>query len=233
MAEGLKRVFSEISNGYERLNGFFTFGFDQRWRKKAVRFILSIESGKCLDVCTGTGELAVMISKLSGGKITVFASDFSEDMMEIAKRKTDSEEINYVYANSDDLPFYDNYFDSIIAGFAGRNLNSSRENLVNSFKELYRVLKPGGRFINLETSQPALKPVKFLFHFYIKNVVRPLGQILSGSKGAYNYLSYSILKFYKAEELLQIFIEAGYTRVSYKKLLFGIAAIHTGVKTGE
>lgn len=230
MTRGIKRIFNDISNNYELINHILTFGFDTIWRKKAARLAASYSGERCLDICTGTGEMAIMIARLSGGKTSVFASDFSESMLKIARDKPESESVKFVNADSDNLPFPDNFFNCITASFAARNLNTSKNHLLDALRECYRVLKPGGRFINLETSQPASGLVKYLFHLYIRNFIKPFGQIISGSKSAYSYLSLSITRFYSTEELLSIMLEAGFEDAAAKRLLIGIAAIHIAVK---
>lgn len=230
MSRGIKRIFNEVYNNYELINHILTFGFDTIWRKKAARVAISENGEKCLDVCTGTGEMAIMISRLSSGNISVFASDFSESMLKIAITKPESENIKFVNADSDNLPFTDDFFNYITLSFAGRNLNTSKNHLLKSLKEFYRVLKPGGRFINLETSQPDSKVLKYLFHLYLRNCVKPLGQLISGSKSAYSYLIHSIIMFYNPEELSNIILEAGFSDVTVKKLFAGLASIHIGLK---
>ncbi len=230
MARGIERIFNDISGNYELINHILTFGFDTIWRKKAARLASSFSGEKCLDVCTGTGEMAIMIARLSGKKTSVFASDFSESMLIIARDKPESKSVKFVNADSDNLPFPDNFFNCITASFAARNLNTSKNHLLKSLREFYRVLKPGGRFINLETSQPASKLLKYLFQLYIRNFIKPLGQIISSSKSAYSYLSRSITTFYSTEELSGIILEAGFGDAAAKRLLLGIAAIHIAVK---
>lgn len=230
MVRGIKGIFNDISNNYELINHILTFGFDIIWRKKTARLAASCSGERCLDVCTGTGEMAIMIARLSGEKTSVFASDFSESMLRIAREKPESESVKFVIADSDNLPFPDNFFNCITASFAARNLNTSKNHMLKSLREFYRVLKPGGRFINLETSQPDSKLLKYLFHLYIRNFIKPFGQIISGSESAYTYLSHSITRFYSAEELLDIILEAGFKDATAKRLLIGIAAIHIAVK---
>ena len=114
--------------------------------------------------------------------------------------------------------------------FATRNINLNRNILIQSFSEFYRTLKPGGSFINLETSQPSSSLVRTFFHLFIKTFVKPVGSFISGSKESYIYLSKTIPKFYSAKQLKEILSVAGFDEVSYKKLFLGIAAIHHGLK---
>jgi demethylmenaquinone methyltransferase/2-methoxy-6-polyprenyl-1,4-benzoquinol methylase len=120
--------------------------------------------------------------------------------------------------------------DVLSISFATRNINITRDDLKFSFIEIRRVLKTGGRFVNLETSQPKSHVIRSIFHLYVRTFVRPVGYAVSGSKSAYAYLSDTIPKFYPSEELRRILMEAGYRDVEVHKILFGVAAIHIGIK---
>jgi demethylmenaquinone methyltransferase/2-methoxy-6-polyprenyl-1,4-benzoquinol methylase len=115
--------------------------------------------------------------------------------------------------------------------FATRNVNLNREVLLRAFAELHRVLKPGGLFVNLETSQPDSAFIRKCFHLYVKLLVKPVGRLISGSNVAYAYLSRTIPRFYAAEELASIMREAGFSEVYFRRLLLGAAAIHEARKT--
>ena len=128
------------------------------------------------------------------------------------------------------LDFPDNSLDLITISFATRNINLNKDILNQTFTEFYRVLEPGGRFVNLETSQPSSSWIRKIFHFYVKLVVKPVGGLISGSQSAYAYLTHTIPRFYPPEELSEIMNQAGFKNVTCKKLLFGIAAIHQGQK---
>ena len=114
--------------------------------------------------------------------------------------------------------------------FAARNINLSREILVQSFAEYYRVLKPGGQFVNVETSQPSVRLIRKCFHTYIKLSVKVIGGRISKSKDAYTYLATTIPRFYPAEELADIMRQAGFEKVTFQKYLFGAVAIHRAGK---
>ncbi len=237
MAKGIRKIFSEISNDYEFLNHLLTFNLDTLWRKKVINIALSTGGKLYLDACTGTGEIAIMLNKALRGKgikiensARIFAIDFSQPMLEVAKSKPDSAGIQFVNTECDTLPFPDNYFDCVIASFAARNLSISKHILSASIKEFHRVLKPNGTFLNLETSQPDSRIFILLFHFYLKFVVKPIGQLLSGARGAYSYLTQSIVRFYNREEFSNILLTNGFSSVETKKLFFGIAAIHIARK---
>ena len=181
-------------------------------------------------MCTGTGEMAVYLHRLAGNETRVQAVDFSLPMMLEAKKKPESRFIDFVASNIRSLPFASGSFDLITMSFATRNINLNKDILIQSFVEFYRILKPAGRFVNLETSQPPFSPVRRCFHLYVKLFVQLIGSWISGSGKAYAYLAKTIPRFYSAEELAEILRQAGFAEVEFHRLLFGAAAIHHGVK---
>lgn len=230
MSKAVQRIFSDVPRTYELVNHVLTFGLDILWRKKAARIAAS-EGGKLwLDVCSGTGEMAIYLSRLGGQNTKVIAADFSLPMLHKISEKPEASGIFFTLADAGALPFPDNTFDLVTISLGTRNLNVRRENLIRCFREFHRVLKPGGRYVNLETSQPPSGIVRKLFHFYVRLVVRPLGSLLSGSKSGYSYLAYTIPRFYPAAELAEILREAGFGQVTYERLHFGLAAVHKAVK---
>ncbi len=129
------------------------------------------------------------------------------------------------------MPFPDETFDVVTIAFATRNLHRDRESLANCFGEFRRVLRPGGLFVNLETSQPRNRLWRALFHVYIRLAVRPIGRLLSGSRSGYAYLAYTIPRFYDERELSGLLGECGFGTVAAETLLGGIAAIHVARKS--
>ena len=234
----VKKVFSEVPTTYERINHILTFGFDTIWRKKAARIaaktvaktVAKTGGNHWVDMCTGTGETAAYLSRLAPEETKISAVDLSPEMMAEARKKPEAKNINFVIADVKELPFADESTDLITISFATRNINLNKEALLKSFSEFYRVLKPGGRFVNLETSQPPNGFIRMLFHLFIKLFVKQVGSRMSGSMSGYLYLSKTIPKFYAAHELADILRQAGFSDVTYKRLLFGIAAIHQGTK---
>ena len=182
------------------------------------------------DLCTGTGETAAYLRRLAPEGTTVHAVDFSRAMMAEAMKKPEGKGIDFVVADVKALPFEDNSLDLITMSFATRNINLSREVLTKTFAEYHRVLKPGGRFFNLETSQPPNGWVRRLVHVFAKGLVKPIGAALSGARPAYAYLAHTIPRFYSADDLADILRDAGFEAVRFKRLLFGVAAIHESTK---
>jgi len=230
MAKGIKRIFSEVPHSYELINHVLTWGMDAVWRRKAAKEAVKAGGDFGLDVCTGTGEMVQSLSRLAGQKVKLVASDFCSPMLEKATEKTYNHRILFTLAEANSLPFSSQTFDFITISFATRNINPRKQILIDHLKEFYRVLKPGGRFINLETSQPSNGILRKLFHFYVRLLVKPVGYRLSGSEAAYKYLSFTIPRFYPPEEFSEILRQAGFRHITFRSLLSGVSAIHTALK---
>jgi demethylmenaquinone methyltransferase/2-methoxy-6-polyprenyl-1,4-benzoquinol methylase len=223
-------MFAEVPATYELVNHVLTFGLDILWRRKAVRIATQAGGTKWIDMCTGTGEVAMYLSRLAPEGTDIYAVDFCESMMEKARRKPRAKGIHFVAADIKALPFEDETFDLVTMSFATRSINVSEEILIQSFSEYCRVLKRGGRFVNLETSRPPFWPVRKCFDFHVKLFVEQIGGRISGSRNAYAFLARTIPRFYPAEALAGIMKQAGFREVTFKRLLFGAAAIHQAVK---
>lgn len=230
MASSIERIFSEVPATYELVNHILTLGLDIRWRRRAALIAAGSGLGEWVDMCTGTGEMAICLRSLAPDGTRVRAVDFSCAMLAEARKKPEAERIDFVRAGIMALPFPDESIDLVTMSFATRNVNLSREVLIKSFAELHRVLKPGGLFVNLETSQPDSAFVRKCFHLYVRLLVKPLGRLISGSGVAYAYLSRTIPRFYTAGELTGIMREAGFGQVCFRPLLLGAAAIHEARK---
>ena len=226
----IQNMFAEVPATYELVNHVITLGLDIVWRRRAARVAAKAGGTQWVDMCTGTGEMAVYLSRLAPEETKVFAVDFCESMMEKARQKPHAEHIHFVAADVKALPFDDDTFDLITMSFATRNINVSKEILIQSVSEYYRVLKPGGRFVNLETSRPSFLPIRKGFDLYVKLFVEQIGGRISGCRTAYAYLARTIPRFYPAEELAGIMGQAGFNEVTFRRVLFGTAAIHQAVK---
>lgn len=228
--KGVQKIYTEVAKTYELLNHVLTLGLDIHWRKKAARIATQKGGTLWLDVCSGTGEMAQNLSVLSREGVKIFAVDFSFPMLKKAKEKRDAPNLFPVIAEAGVLPFPDESFELLTISFATRNLNPRKEILESYMEEFSRILKPGGYFVNLETSQPSSKMIRQFFHFYVNRIVKPLGWILSGSKAGYSYLSFTIPRFYAPDEFAQILRQSGFSQVEYRRLMFGISAIHVAKK---
>ena len=230
MNKGIQKIFSEASRSYDLVNHVLTWGLDILWRKRSAETAAADGGTRWLDVCSGTGETAVYLSRLAGEETTVVAADFCMPMVREAAEKPEAKQIRFTIADAGALPFPDETFDMVAISFATRNINTSRDALIQYFREFHRVLKPGGRFVNVETSQPSSLLIRKLFHLYIRLTVKPIGWTLSGSKSAYAYLSHTIPRFYNADEFAQIIRHAGFAEVSFRSMTFGAVAIHKALK---
>jgi len=230
MKKGVQKIYSEVADTYEFVNHVLTLGLDIYWRKKAAREAIKASGTLWLDVCSGTGEMAHNLSRLAGPEVRIISLDFSHSMLSRAKDKRGAKNISFIEAEALRLPFPDETFDLVTIAFATRNINHKREPLLAHLGEFHRVLKPGGRFVNLETSQPSFPILRWLFHFYIRLTVKPIGTWLSGSKSGYRYLSFTIPRFYPPQKFSSLLSQAGFLKVKYKRLLFGVSAIHIAVK---
>lgn len=203
---------------------------DILWRRRAAAIAARTGGKQWLDVCSGTGDMAANLSRLASNGTRIFAADFSLPMLGRARARADCGAVRFVLSDVKKLPFSDESFDLVTISFATRNLNISREKLIATFREFHRVLRPGGHFVNLETSQPSSRLFRWFFHLYVKLFVKSVGSLISGSKAGYGYLSTTIPRFYSAEELSGIMEEAGFGASVARRLSLGAAAIHEGIK---
>ncbi len=226
--EQVAQMFDNISGNYDFLNHFLSLGIDIQWRKKVLKIVQQTNPEIILDIATGTGDLAILLSKAYPKKI--IGLDLSNGMLAVGRRKVAEKGlahlIEMVQGDSENLPFEDNYFDVITVSFGVRNF----ENLHKGLSEIYRVLKPGGTFIVLEFSQPTQFPMKQIFGIYSKYMLPLIGKLISKDKSAYTYLPESVAAFPFGEDFNAILRNLNYTNVSNKALTFGIASIYKAQK---
>jgi demethylmenaquinone methyltransferase/2-methoxy-6-polyprenyl-1,4-benzoquinol methylase len=230
MPTGLQKIYAGIPSRYEFINHVLTFGLDTVVRRQAAGMAARKEGRHWLDVCSGTGEMAQYLLRLNRNGCEIIGADFSLPMVKAARNKGELKNIPYVIATAEELPFDDESFDLVTISFATRNLNTSPAMLKRRFAEFHRILKPNGRFINLETSQPSNRLIRSLMHAYVNLTVKPVGSIISGNKAGYAYLANSIPRFYSADRLAEVLSQSGFKEVTYKHQFFGITAVHEAVK---
>lgn len=228
-ARKVREMFGRISTKYDFLNHFLSVNTDKRWRKlvrKRLSDILSDKNAVVLDVACGTGDLSVELQKHSKAK--VFGTDFCRPMLSIAATKNSTENLSIPYIEGDamTLPFPDDFFDALTIAFGLRNLSNWNDGLI----ELKRIIKPGGKLVVLEFSEPIVPGFRQLYSFYFNKVLPKIGGVFSGEQSAYQYLSDSVSKFPNQKELQMMMLEIGFSDVEYKNLTGGIAAIHIGTK---
>jgi demethylmenaquinone methyltransferase/2-methoxy-6-polyprenyl-1,4-benzoquinol methylase len=210
-------MFDRIAPVYDAMNRAMTAGLDRRWRAETARAVVS-PGDRVLDSCCGTGDLAIACLR-AGGRVT--GLDFSERMLERARRKSD--EVDWVEGDALALPFSDGSFDAATVGFGVRNL----EDLGKGLGEVRRVLRTGGRFAILEITTPRglLRP---FYKLWFDGLVPLAGKLLPGGS-AYTYLPASVRRFPEAKELAELMESAGFEQVHYRFFGGGIIALHTGV----
>lgn len=222
------QMFDAISGNYDGLNRIISFGIDVKWRKKVVKIVSEKNPKSILDIATGTGDLALLMNSTTAEKIV--GVDISDGMLEVGKKKVNerhlSEKIEMRHADSESMPFEDNSFDAITVAFGIRNF----ENLDQGLYEIYRVLKPNGVFVILETSNPTKFPFKQGYFFYTKYLLPLIGKLFSRDKVAYNYLSESAAVFPFGEALSNILRKNGFIEVQAEPQTFGVATIYTASK---
>jgi len=230
MSKGILKVFSEVAHQYELINHVLTFGLDIPWRKRAAQ-VAAVGGGTLwLEVCSGTGNMAVNLQKHASPETKIVVSDFSLPMVSKASEKEELKGAAISLADSIHLPFPDATFDLVIISFATRNITPTRDRLITFLREFHRVLKPGGRFINLETSQPTPTPIRIAFRLYTKQVIKIVGRLISGSTTGYAYLSHTVPRFFNVKDLSDILYESGFSKVNFVTMTFGAVAIHRAVK---
>jgi demethylmenaquinone methyltransferase/2-methoxy-6-polyprenyl-1,4-benzoquinol methylase len=213
-ADAVRGMFDRIAPVYDAMNRLMTVGLDQRWRRLAAGAVVR-PGDRALDACCGTGDLALAAQRAGGH---VVGLDFSERMLERARRKSDT--VEWVHGDLTELPFPDGSFDSATVGFGIRNVPE----LETGLRELRRVLRPGGRLAVLEITRPrgVLRP---FFRLWFDAIVPVLGKVLPGGE-AYTYLPASVRRFPGPDDLAAAMRAAGFERVVYRRLGGGIIALH-------
>ncbi len=221
-------MFNKIAKTYDFLNHFLSLGIDIIWRKKAIACLKNDQPKLILDVATGTGDFAFEALSLNPDKI--IGVDISEGMLAIAKEKIikrkESHRFEVRLGDSEKLLFEDNTFDAVTVSFGVRNF----ENLDKGIADIFRVLKPGGKAVILEFSNPKSFPVKQFYHFYSFQLLPLFGKLFSKDARAYSYLPESVKAFPDGQQFLDVLNRSGFAESKAKELGFGICSIYTGVK---
>lgn len=229
-SNAVREMFSGIAGKYDLLNHVLSVNIDKRWRRlvrENLADILADEKAVVLDVACGTGDLSIELA--SHAKAKIIGTDFCRPMLKIADEKTGRAALPVPYLEADamQLSFADRSFDAVTIAFGLRNLSNFRDGLA----ELRRILKPGGKLVVLEFSTPLVPGIRSLFNLYFTKILPRIGGLVSGSRGAYEYLPDSVSKFPDQKNLVKMMAEAGFSDVTYRNLTGGIAAIHSGLRT--
>lgn len=226
--EQVAKMFDNISEDYDGLNRVISLGIDVSWRKKVVKLVGENNPQQILDIATGTGDLALMMSQLNPEKIV--GLDISEGMLQVGRQKVAkaklTDKIEMIVGDSENIPFPDNTFDAITVSFGVRNF----ENLDKGLTEILRVLKPGGKFVVLETSNPTKFPFKQGYKLYTNFILPIIGKLFSKDKVAYSYLSESANSFPFGEDFNNILQKNGFKNAKNIPVTFGVASIYTALK---
>ena len=226
--EQVAQMFDTISGNYDGLNRVISFGIDIKWRKKVLQLVSDKNPKTVLDIATGTGDLAILMTKTSAERIV--GLDISAGMLDVGRKKIESQKlsdkIDMILADSENMPFENNTFDAITVAFGVRNF----ETLEKGLAEILRVLKPNGIFVILETSVPEKTPYKQGYTFYSKNILPLIGKLFSKDDSAYQYLSESASVFPYGEVLNNILRKIGFIDVVSIPQTFGVATIYSASK---
>jgi demethylmenaquinone methyltransferase/2-methoxy-6-polyprenyl-1,4-benzoquinol methylase len=224
----VNRMFDRVAGRYDALNSLMTAGLHHRWRERAATQTRMQPGDSALDVCCGTGDLALELSKLVAPEGHVVGCDFSEPMLDLAREKAaerGADGVRFEWADALELPYDGERFDAVTVGFGVRNL----ADLDRGLREMTRVLKTGGRLVILEITQPTRPPLSFFFSLWFDRIVPLLGA-LSSNPEAYSYLPESVRSFPSPRGLAEKMDDAGFKAIRYTVLAGGIIAIHSGIR---
>jgi demethylmenaquinone methyltransferase/2-methoxy-6-polyprenyl-1,4-benzoquinol methylase len=227
--ERVRGIFSSIAEDYDAFNRLASLGIDKGWRREMVKAARLTGESRVVDLCSGTGDVALAIAD-QAAPAEIVATDFTPEMLAVAEKKavayTGPTTLEFEWADAQDLPFDDETFDVATVAFGVRNLPDRAAN----FREVVRVLKPGGRYVILEFSRPTFAPWRAVYHVYLRGIVPLIGGLLTGDRSGFVYLNDSIRAFPDQDALAVELRNAGFDPVSWKNLSGGIVAIHTGEK---
>lgn len=222
--------FNRVAPKYDLMNSILSMGLQHAWKRASVRLMNIRPGDRVIDVCGGTGDLAILAARQAGPSGQVVIYDFNRAMMNAGRDKTRSEmgiaRIMCIQGDAECIASPDNTFDAAMVGFGIRNVT----HLKKGFSEMHRVLRPGGKIMCLDFSKPANPFFRGLYDLYSFNVMPFLGGLIVGSAQSYACLSETIRMFPLPDELSVILEKIGFEKVHYKRMTNGIAVVHVGIK---
>ncbi|TWT87417.1 UbiE/COQ5 methyltransferase [Pseudobythopirellula maris] len=234
--ERVRQMFGEIAPRYDLLNHLLSMNIDKLWRRFTVRKVAPQFDGPAggkpiLDLCTGTGDLALAYDRAAKGKLPITAADFCPEMLEIGRKKGSKSDANdrvtWIEADAERLPFEDNTYQIVSVAFGLRNVADTDQGL----REMTRVCASGGKIAVLEFTTPRRQPLRGMYGWYFRNVLPRIGQtVMRNNSAAYEYLPASVGQFYEYEQLTERMEAAGLKNVAYYPLTFGVATLYVGEK---
>jgi len=220
-------MFARIAPRYDLLNRLLSLGFDGRWRRFAAGQARLRAGDRALDVCTGTGDFAFELERRTGRQGRVVGLDLTREMLRIGRKKVGAAADSAIDLHQGDamhLPYEDRAFRAATMAFGGRNV----PNLTGAFREMARVVEPGGRVVFLELNRPPTWGFRHLFDWYFHSLSPLVGGLIARDRAAYEYLPRSVDNFEAVEDIRDIMAAAGLTEVRVHRLTFGIAVVHVG-----
>lgn len=233
-ADRVRRMFGQIARRYDLLNHLLSLGVDRYWRWRTVRIVPPRGDRPILDVCSGTGDLALAYDRAARGRIPIVGADFCHEMLghaaEKCKRTGAAARVTMIEADAQNLPLADDHFQIVCVAFGLRNVTDTARGLA----EMVRVCAPGGRVAVLEFSSPRWQPLKAIYGWYFRHVLPRIGQWFArNSESAYEYLPASVGDFPQYEQLAEQMRAAGLVNVRFVPFTFGVATLYVGEKSGQ
>lgn len=227
--EGVRKLFDNIASDYDKLNHILSLNIDKGWRKMAVRNLVDTQAPlKVLDVACGTADFTIEIAQKVAKGSEVIGVDISEGMMAVGREKIKKAGVSaeLFVADCEDLPYPDNTFDRISVGFGVRNF----EHLELGLSQMCRVLTPGGKLVILELSVPSNAFIRWCYKLYFLKILPAIGCMISGDRGAYEYLPASVLRFPGPDKFIPMLKSAGFAQVEHTSLTLGICRMYVAKK---
>jgi len=234
MRKPLLAMFNMVPKHYDLVNRMLTLGFDERWRRRTAKLCLDAKPAQVMDICCGTGDMALHLAKMAPDGVEITGVDYCEPMLEVARVKAKSRglehKVSFHIGEVANLPYAAGHFDVVTVSFGFRNLTYRNPMRYKYLTEILRVIRRGGQVMILETCQPHLAPIRMLYHFYLTKLSSRIGALLSGQRGPYRYLGQSAANYFKATEICRLLTDAGFGQVDFTPLLWQVAAIYIATR---